>query len=88
VRSYLYETASLIDRGDLETGVLTAAKVKLLATDAVLRVTESALQVHGGHGYCCDLPVERLYRDGRGLSLHFKSSELLREEIGSKVLGT
>ncbi len=87
MRSYLYETASSLDKGDLETGMLAAAKVKLLATDTVLRVTEDAIQVHGGHGYCCDLPLERLYRDGRGLSLHFKSSELLREEIGSKVLG-
>jgi len=32
-----------------------------------VRVTDRALQVHGGHGYARELPIERCYREGRGL---------------------
>ncbi|MBI5443525.1 MAG: acyl-CoA/acyl-ACP dehydrogenase [Deltaproteobacteria bacterium] len=44
-------------------------------------------QVLGGHGYTRDYSVERYYRDARGLTLHFKTSELLRCDIGKAVLG-
>lgn len=87
MRSFLLDTSRGLDNDpQASSSTLGAAKAKLFATDQVLRVAETALQVHGGHGYCRDLQVERLYRDARGLSLHFKSSELLQEEIGTRTL--
>ncbi|MEV0135875.1 acyl-CoA dehydrogenase family protein [Dactylosporangium sp. NPDC050688] len=42
-----------------------ASLVKLFGLEAVGRVTDRALLVHGGIGYTRDTPIERLYRDAR-----------------------
>lgn len=62
-------------------------KAKLYASEAAVEVTNKAIQVLGGHGYCRDYTVERLFRDARGLMLHFKTSEWLRQDIAKAVLG-
>ncbi len=62
-------------------------KAKLFASEAAVEVTNQAIQVMGGHGYCRDYTVERLFRDARGLMLHFKTSEWLRQDIAKPALG-
>jgi len=62
-------------------------QAKLYASEMAIEVTNKALQIHGGHGYHKDYPVERYYRDARGLTLHFKTTELLKEDIGKMLLG-
>ncbi len=69
------------------SALVEAFKAKLFATETALEVTDQAIQVLGGHGYCRDYVVERLYRDARGLTLHFKTSELLRQDIAKAALG-
>lgn len=52
----------------LEAGTATAAdvsKVKYQATRALGRVADATVEIHGGAGWCKDLPVERMYRDAR-----------------------
>lgn len=66
---------------------LLAFKSKLFASETAIAVTGKAIQAHGGHGYCKDYIVERLHRDALGLTLHFKTSELLRLEIAHAVTG-
>lgn len=66
---------------------IAASKAKLYASEMAVEVTEKALQIHGGHGYCKELPVERYYRDARGLTLHFKTTELLKQDIGKALIG-
>jgi alkylation response protein AidB-like acyl-CoA dehydrogenase len=61
-------------------------KAKLFASEAAVEITNSAIQVLGGHGYCRDYVVERLFRDARGLTLHFKTSEWLRQDIAKAAL--
>jgi butyryl-CoA dehydrogenase len=70
-----------------ESAVLNAFKAKLFASEVAAEVTNKAIQVLGGHGYCRDYVVERLFRDARGLLLHFKTSELLRQDIAKAALG-
>ena len=62
-------------------------KAKLFASESAVEVTNKAIQVMGGHGYCRDYTVERLFRDARGLTLHFKTSEWLRQDIAKAALG-
>lgn len=62
-------------------------KAKLLASETAVEVTNRAIQVMGGHGYCREYVVERLFRDARGLMLHFKTSEGLRQGIAKAVTG-
>jgi len=62
-------------------------KAKLFASETAVEVTNKAIQVMGGHGYCREYTVERLFRDARGLMLHFKTSEWLRQDIAKAALG-
>ena len=85
-RSFLYSAASRRDTNP-PAPVVDVLKVKLYASESAIDVTNKAIQVHGGHGYCKDFPIERYYRDARGLTLHFKTSELLKAEIGKITVG-
>jgi butyryl-CoA dehydrogenase len=68
------------------TAVLNGFKAKLFASEMAVDATNKAIQVLGGHGYCRDYIVERLSRDARGLMLHFKTSEWLRQDIAKAAL--
>ena len=70
-----------------DMAVINGFKAKLYASEMAVDVTNKAIQVMGGHGYCRDYVVERLFRDARGLMLHFKTSEWLRQDIAKAVLG-
>ena len=39
--------------------------LKVQASEMLGRVVDRAVQIYGGAGYCCDLPIERYYRDAR-----------------------
>jgi len=69
------------------TAVINGLIAKLFASEAAIEISNKAVQVLGGHGYCRDFVVERLFRDARGLTLHFKTSELLRQDIAKAALG-
>jgi butyryl-CoA dehydrogenase len=69
-----------------DTAIINGLKAKLFASESAVEVTNQAIQVFGGHGYCRDYVVERLFRDARGLMLHFKTSEWLRQDIAKAVL--
>ncbi|MFQ6042165.1 MAG: acyl-CoA dehydrogenase family protein [Candidatus Poribacteria bacterium] len=71
----------------LDTAVINGFKAKLFASETAVHVANLAIQVMGGHGYCRDYIVERLFRDARGLTLHFKTSEWLRQDIAKAVTG-
>lgn len=62
-------------------------KTKLFASEVAVDVSNKAKQVLGGHGYSRDYGIERLFRDARGLMLHFKTSEWLRQDFAKAVLG-
>lgn len=85
-RAFLYQIASMSDNGS-PVFPIDAFKVKLSATEMAISVTDKAIQVHGGHGYCKELPLERYYRDARGLTLHLVTSELLKANIGKILMG-
>lgn len=70
-----------------ESAVLNGLKAKLFASENAVDVANKAIQVLGGHGYCRDYIVERLFRDARGLMLHFKTSEWLRQDIAKAATG-
>jgi len=70
-----------------DAAVINGFKAKLFASEMAVNVTDKAIQVLGGHGYCRDYVVERLFRDARGLMLHFKTSEWLRQGIAKAALG-
>jgi len=62
-----------------------AAMAKLLASEVSSRVTNAALQVFGGYGYCTDYPAERLLRDAKITELYEGTSEIQRLVIARKL---
>jgi alkylation response protein AidB-like acyl-CoA dehydrogenase len=60
---------------------------KLHASEMVQRVTNNALQLHGARGYSRRWPVERYFRDSRGLTLGGGTAQIMRNLLGGIVLG-
>ena len=63
-----------------------ASMAKLHASEMAARVTDRALQIHGGYGYTRDLPLERYARDVRIMRIYEGSSEIQRNIIAGFAL--
>jgi acyl-CoA dehydrogenase len=62
------------------------SQAKLFASEMLARVTDQALQVHGGMGLMEDLPLERLWRDARVERVWDGTSEIQRHIISRELL--
>jgi len=62
------------------------ASAKLYASEMLARVTDQALQIHGGMGLMDDLPLERFWRDARVERIWDGTSEIQRHIIGRDLL--
>jgi butyryl-CoA dehydrogenase len=51
-----------------------------------MRVTNQAIQIHGGYGYCREYLVERFYRDAKLAEIGEGTSEIQRVIIARSVL--
>ncbi len=65
---------------------LETAMAKAAANLAAKFVCDEAIQIHGGYGYSHEYPVERAYRDIRGLCIGAGTVEAQRNFIGSNVV--
>ena len=83
-RLMVYRAAAKKDRGMPFSK--EAAMAKVYAAEAAGRVTDMALQIHGGYGYIKTYPVERFYRDARVTRIYEGTSEIHRIVIARSVL--
>ncbi|MEL7060855.1 MAG: acyl-CoA dehydrogenase [Acidobacteriota bacterium] len=65
---------------------LEAAQAKLFASEIAQRVTNSAVQIHGGYGYIREYNVERYFRDARITEIYEGTSEIQKMVIADWVL--
>jgi butyryl-CoA dehydrogenase len=84
-RSLVWKAAWLKDQG--RDYSLTAAEAKLFASEVSSRVTNAAIQVHGGYGYVTEYPVERFMRDAKLTEIGEGTSQVQRLVIARKILG-
>jgi len=81
MRALLYYTALCGDRAEIETDdarrerwigmvELLTPVCKAYNSDIGFRVTETAIQVYGGYGYCSEYPVEQFLRDEKIASIY------------------
>ena len=63
-----------------------ASIAKLFASEAAMKHTIKAVQIHGGYGYCKGSKVERLMRDAKITEIGEGTSEAMRMVISGNVL--
>ncbi|MEV4347944.1 acyl-CoA dehydrogenase family protein [Actinoplanes sp. NPDC049596] len=83
-RALLLSAARLKDAG--RPFSIEAAKAKLFATDAAMRVTTDAVQVLGGAGYVADHPAERWFREAKVLQIVEGTNQIQRMVISRSLL--
>ena len=64
---------------------METAMAKAAANLAAKQVCDEAIQILGGYGYSREYPVERIYRDIRGLCIGAGTVEVQRNYIGSNL---
>jgi alkylation response protein AidB-like acyl-CoA dehydrogenase len=83
-RLLLYRACALKDGGRRFSA--EAAMAKLYCSTTATRVTNMALQVHGGYGYSKEYDVERYFRDAKVTEIYEGTSEVQRMVIARSVL--
>lgn len=83
-RLMVLHAAWMIDQGlDARDWI---SMVKVQAAEALGRVTDRAVQVFGGMGYCKELPIERYYRDARIYRIFDGTSEIHRTVVARSLM--
>ncbi|HEU0257142.1 MAG TPA: acyl-CoA dehydrogenase family protein [Microbacteriaceae bacterium] len=72
------------DAGDPEASALSSM-AKIVAVDMLGRVTDKALQVHGGIGYWKSSAIERVYRDARAQRFEEGTNEIQKTVVARDI---
>ncbi len=82
-RLLLYHAAWMKDHGKRVT--LEGSQAKLYASEVSSKVTNLAVQIHGGYGYVEDFPAERFLRDAKLCEIGEGTSEIQRLVIARQL---
>lgn len=82
-RQLCYHVAGLIQAGEFPAKEISMAK--LFATRMANRMTDEAMQFHGGYGYMMEYPVQRFWRDSRLIRIGAGTDEIMREIISRQM---
>ena len=100
IQFYLADMATEIDAARLLTERAAAARdagqvvtrlsaqAKLFASEIAVRVTDRAVQIHGGYGFTKDFPVEKYFRDVKLCTIGEGTSEIQRIVIAKQLLSS
>ncbi len=80
----VYNAAWLKDQG--KDVIKSAAMAKLFSSEAAMKITTDAIQIHGGYGYIREYNVERFFRDAKILEIGEGTSEIQRIIISREIL--
>ena len=83
-RLLLYRACAFKDAG--QPFGAEAAMAKLYCSTTATRVTNLALQIHGGYGYSKEYDVERYFRDAKVTEIYEGTSEVQRMVVARSVL--
>jgi acyl-CoA dehydrogenase len=83
-RGLTYRAIETLMRG--ERGTMEASAAKLFSTEALGRVVDAAVQIHGGMGYMREMGIETTYRDARIVRIYEGTSEIQRNIIAGQLL--
>ena len=80
-----FRALDLLDKG--EKCRLQASLAKAYATEAAVRTTSKAIQIHGAMGLSEEYPVERYFRDARTLTIPDGTTQMQKLIVGRRALG-
>ena len=83
-RALVLSAARRWDSG--EHALAAASQAKLFASEALQRVTDAALDIHGGRGYFSPSTIERVYRDARAQRFEEGTAEVQKMTIARELL--
>ena len=83
-RLLTWRAAWLKDQGRRMT--LESSMAKLFASEAAVRASEDAVQIHGGYGFVKDYPAEKFFRDVKLTTIGEGTSEIQRLVIARQLL--
>jgi acyl-CoA dehydrogenase len=84
-RALTYQAGWMIDHGKVDPKLISMAK--WLAGEVGVKVTNEALQLHGGYGYIADYDIERFYRDAKIVEIYEGTKEIEKNTIAREILG-
>ncbi|MGL4860605.1 MAG: acyl-CoA dehydrogenase family protein, partial [Enterobacteriaceae bacterium] len=87
----IYAASSMIlesarKRDNNENTSMEAACCKLFASEMCFRVTDRAVQIHGGAGYIADYGIERFFRDARLFRIYEGTSQIQQIVIARELI--
>lgn len=62
------------------------AMAKMYASEVCVKVSNEAVQIHGGYGYTKDFPVEKFYRDSKLCTIGEGTTEIQKLVISRNIL--
>ena len=80
-----YRALDTIDKG--VRARLESSLAKGFATEAAVRVTSKAIQIHGAMGLSDEYPVERYFRDARMLTIPDGTTQVQKLVVGRESIG-
>lgn len=79
----LYKAA--MDKQEGKPYSVSAAKAKLVCTDAAMHVTTEAIQMLGGNGYMREYQLERMMRDAKITQIYEGTNEIQKLIISGSL---
>ena len=80
-----FRALDLMDKGEKSRWQSSLAKA--YATEAAVRTTSKAIQIHGAMGLSEEYPVERYFRDARTLTIPDGTTQMQKLIVGRDTLG-
>ena len=80
-----FRALDLIDKG--QKSRWQASLAKAYATEAAVRTTSKAIQIHGAMGLSDEYPVERYFRDARTMTIPEGTTQMQKLIVWRDILG-
>jgi acyl-CoA dehydrogenase len=84
-RSLLYRAAMAVDRGEIDPALIAMAK--WYTCEIAVKVSDEAIQLHGGYGILKEYDVEHYWRDAKVFEIFEGTKEVEKVLIGRNLLG-
>ncbi|MES2535027.1 MAG: acyl-CoA dehydrogenase family protein [Pseudomonadota bacterium] len=83
-RALLYRAAARVDQND--GSIVDTSITKTYVNQMAVRVTNEAMQLAGAYGLAEEYPYERHFRDARGMSIGYGTTEIHRSSIARELI--